>query len=94
MSNFHVSKDAESTPAGPTPTPELHVTPFSIIILEIIWNIVDTLLLFRVGTVYLHRFEDFAHCTHDDAAADLEVTEWRSAQQAEWNSLATSVSNC
>jgi hypothetical protein len=50
-------------------------------------------VLFRLGTIYLHRFEDFSHCTHRDEKADLEATEWRNAQQAEWNSLATLVSH-
>jgi hypothetical protein len=96
MSSSHLSRDAEATPAHPThvvPVSDRHVPSFSIIVLEIIWNIFDTLVLFRLGTIYLHRFEDFSHCTHRDEKADLEVTEWRNAQQAEWNSLATSVSH-
>lgn len=91
MSSPHDSKDAEPAPDPPT-TPEPHLTSLSIIILEIVWNIFDTLVLIRLGTIYLHRFEDFAHCTHNDAEADQEITEWRNAQQAEWNTLATSVS--
>jgi len=94
MSSSHISRDAEASPAHPThvvPVSDRHVPSFSIIVLEIIWNIFDTLVLFRLGTIYLHRFEDFSHCTHRDEKADLEVTEWRNAQQAEWNSLATSL---
>ena len=96
MSSSHISTNAEASPAHPThvaPASDRHVPSFSIIVLEIIWNIFDTLVLFRLGTIYLHRFEDFSHCTHRDEEADMEVTEWRNAQQAEWNSLATSVSH-
>src|ERR1700733_15634425 len=96
MSSSHISTNAEASPAHPThvaPASDRHVPSFSIIVLEIIWNIFDTLVLFRLGTIYLHRFEDFSHCTHRDEEADMEVTEWRNAQQAEGNSLATSVSH-
>lgn len=91
MSSTLSTKDAvDDAPKGDEP----HFTPLSIIIAEILWNIFDTLVLFRLGTIYLHRFEDFAHCGNEDHDEDddTEVSLWRTAQQEEWTMLSTSVS--
>lgn len=59
-----------------------------------LWFLFDTVVLFRMGTIYLHRFEDFKHCTHttDPTQRDLEITLWRDEQQKEWDRLSITAS--
>lgn len=56
------------------------------------WYLFDTLVLFRMGTIYLHRFEDFAYCTKKrKKEGDEEIDRWRDEQQKEWDRLSTTV---
>lgn len=87
------TRSIEESPPRERAPHEPPFTPMRLIIAEIAWNIFDTLVLFRLGTIYLHRFEEFANCDHKDhdAEDDEEVKLWRTTQQAEWVMLSTSV---
>ena len=93
-----VLKDAETalvaSAGDPRPErPERPVLRLRIILLEMLWKLFDGVVLFRMGTIYLHRFADFphAHEVYDDEV-DEEISMWRITQQEEWNRLSTSVS--
>jgi len=57
--------------------------------LSIPWNVFDILVLFRLGSIYLHRFEDFSRTTHgiDEVELHEDITLWRREQQEEWDRL-------
>jgi len=57
--------------------------------ISIPWKIFDTLVLFRLGSIYLHRFDDFSRTTHgtDDVELHEDITLWRREQQEEWDRL-------
>lgn len=59
----------------------------------ILWSIFDVVVLFRMGSIYLHRFEDFEGCDHPLCSdeREQEVTLWRKEQQKEWDRLSTTV---
>lgn len=62
---------------------------------EILWAIFDVVVLFRMGSIYLHRFEDFEGCHHPEHSdeREREVTLWRKEQQKEWDRLSTTVNH-
>ena len=62
-------------------------------VFSIPWNIFDALVLFRLGSIYLHRFQDFSRATHeiDEVALHEEITLWRREQQEEWDRLSVTV---
>ena len=89
-------KDVETAPAASAgdPRPERPVPRLRVILLEMLWKLIDGVVLFRMGTIYLHRFADFPHDAHEayDDEVDEEISMWRITQQEEWNRLSTSVS--
>lgn len=64
------------------------------LIRNFVWNVVDTIVLFRLASIYLHRFDDFEGCDHPEHSEEREkeVTLWRKEQQKEWDRLSTTVS--
>ena len=64
-------------------------------VFSIPWKIFDAIVLFRLGSVYLHRFEDFSRTTHQPDVVELElheeITLWRREQQEEWDRLSVTV---
>jgi len=57
------------------------------------WKIFDALVLFRLGSIYLHRFKDFSRTTHtiEDVELYEEITLWRREQQEEWDRLSVTL---
>jgi len=81
---------ATTSPNGASPS----VPPrLSIILLESFWKLFDAVVLFRVGTIYLHRLEEFAPSAREGCGDDIdaETTSWRGSQQKEWDRLSTTV---
>ena len=78
------SKDPEYTPPIPSKSRQVFSIP---------WEIFDTLVLFRLGSTYLHRFKDFSRTTHEieDVALHEDITLWRREQQEEWDRLSVTV---
>jgi len=60
----------------------------------LLWKIFDAVVLFRMGTIYLCRFEvfprEYGEGKHG-AIDDGEIAMWRVTQQEEWNRLSTSL---
>lgn len=90
------SRDVEATPAtssGARP-PAYPVPRLYAILLEMLWKAFDAVVLFRMGTIYMHRFEDFSYTSHGEYNDELdrEITAWRTVQQEEWTRLSNTVS--
>jgi len=62
-------------------------------VFSIPWKIFDALVLFRLGSIYVHRFNDFSRTTHgiDDVELHEDITLWRREQQSEWDRLSVTL---
>jgi hypothetical protein len=92
MSNLTASsRDVEAAPLVLTEDPP--VPQLGVILLEMLWKAFDAVVLFRMGTIYMHRFEDFSYTAHVEynEEVDSEITEWRRVQQEEWTRLSNTV---
>ena len=59
-------------------------------LLNVLWRIVDNVLLLRMGSAYLIRFHELAVVA--EGGSDLKsIDDWRKDQQAEWDRLSLTV---